>query len=111
MENWYLFLEIFKMPIRTSLVSGKKGEATDFLRFTARGGRLIFDPPGRKNPGRGGYVERSSAMIEKLSSKKILGKVAHFLRVKKISIDQKTLREVSQKNIFSKKPPIFTGKN
>lgn len=66
------------MPIRTSLVTGKKYEQTELLRFTLQNDEIVFDEK-IKNPGRGGYVENDPELIEKLKSPKLKGKVRHFL--------------------------------
>ncbi|MCF7906133.1 DUF448 domain-containing protein [Candidatus Gracilibacteria bacterium] len=70
-------------PIRTCLVTGEKKEQKEFLRFTMQKGVIVFDEK-KKNPGRGGYVVNDSEVIEKLKSKKLYGKVCHFLKGKRI---------------------------
>ncbi len=69
------------MPTRTSLITGKKYEQNELLRFTLQNGEILFDEK-IKNPGRGGYVENTPNLIEKIKSPKLKGKVQHFLRKK-----------------------------
>ena len=71
------------MPIRTCLVTGEKKEQKEFLRFTVQEGKIVFDGK-KKYSGRGGYVVNKPDVIEKLTSKKMMGKICHFLKVKRI---------------------------
>ncbi|MDH3324265.1 MAG: DUF448 domain-containing protein [Candidatus Peregrinibacteria bacterium] len=68
------------MPIRTSVVTGKKYEQSELLRFTMQKGKIVFDK-GKKAPGRGGYVENDSKLVEVVKSGKLDGKIRYFLRV------------------------------
>ncbi len=81
------------MPIRTCLVTGKKGEQSSFFRFTVQKGVLIFDDR-IPSPGRGGYVEKTVDSLKKL--KKLEKKVSHFLK-KKLMIDEKILEDQQKK--------------
>ncbi len=80
------------MPIRTCLISNKKVEKSAFLRFTIQNGTLKFDdrPPA---PGRGGYIFPTIKNLEKLKSQKTKGKLIHFLKVKKLRIDESEVDE------------------
>ncbi len=71
------------MPIRTSIVTGKKAEQGEFYRFTVQDGVLVFDNI-QKNKGRGGYVEKDPLMIKKI--KKMRGKIRYLLKVDTVDI-------------------------
>ena len=66
------------MPIRTCLVTGKKGEPSQFFRFTIIDGELIFDVDA-KNLGRGGYVIKEVQALDRLPH--LIKKVVHFMKV------------------------------
>lgn len=75
------------MPMRTCLITGKKAEISAFFRFTQQKGKIIFDPPDKKNPGRGGYVLKDRDALEKM--KKLSRKLSHFLKIKnKVIIEE-----------------------
>ena len=69
------------MLIRTSIVTGRKYEQSELLRFTLKDGQVVFDQ-GKKAPGRGGYVENDSKLIEVVKSGKLDKKIAYLLRKK-----------------------------
>lgn len=76
---------------RTCLVTKQKAPVEALFRFTVQEGQLVFDTDV-KQPGRGGYIIKSVEALEKLS--KLKGKVAHFLKVKKIEISEDELERV-----------------
>lgn len=79
------------MPIRTSIFTGKKEDTEKFWRFTVQKGQLVFDGK-KKNPGRGGYMEKDMNLISKLP--KMKGKIAYVLKAKDLTIDVEALRKV-----------------
>ena len=70
---------------RTCLVTKTKAHPSAFLRFTIQNGQLVFDGEV-KAAGRGGYVIKDVSALEKLP--KLAGKVAYFLKVKKVEITE-----------------------
>lgn len=73
------------MPIRTSIVTGKKKEQSEFLRFTVQDGVLVFDEKV-KNEGRGGYVENNEKLIKRLP--KLSRKIRYMLKVREVEIKE-----------------------
>ncbi len=71
------------MPIRTSIITGKKDEQKNFWRFTCQDGVLVQDGK-TPNPGRGIYTEKDPELCKKLP--KLRGKIAYKLGVKKIAV-------------------------
>ncbi len=65
------------MPIRTSIVTGKKYEDSVLQRFTVQAGVVVFDKDV-KNEGRGGYVEKDPEKMARL--KKLKGKIKYWLK-------------------------------
>lgn len=76
---------------RTCLVSRVKAPPAALLRFTVQTGQLVFDTD-HKAPGRGGYVIKSAEALDKLP--KLKGKIAHFMKVKKVELTQEEIEKV-----------------
>lgn len=76
------------MPIRTSIITGKKCDANEFWRLTIQNGFLVFDEK-IKNSGRGTYIEKDLGFIKKLP--KLKGKIEYLLKKKDFIIDIDTL--------------------
>ncbi len=79
------------MNQRTCIVTKKKAEQRNLLRFFADEGFLRFDDPksNKKGEGRGGYVVRDAESIKKLP--KLVGKVS-FLLKKKVKIEESEIK-------------------
>lgn len=75
---------------RTCLVTKVKAHPDALLRFTVQKGHLIFDQQV-KAEGRGGYVVKDAEVLQKLS--KLAGKIAYFLKVKKVAISDEEIKK------------------
>ena len=60
------------------MVTGKTVEVDKLCRFTVFSHALVFDRD-MKNPGRGGYVLKDRAIVEKLP--KMKGRIKHFMNI------------------------------
>jgi predicted RNA-binding protein YlxR (DUF448 family) len=78
------------MPIRTSIVSGKKDNQTSFWRLTIQDQKLVFDGK-KKNSGRGIYLEKNINLIKKLL--KLKGKISYILKEKDFNINEEDLKK------------------
>lgn len=76
---------------RTCLVTKTKAHPSALLRFTVQNESLVFDE-AVKAPGRGGYIIKDKTVLEKLP--KLAGKIAYFLKVKKVEISQEEIEKV-----------------
>ncbi|HOP57206.1 MAG TPA: YlxR family protein [Bacillota bacterium] len=65
---------IKKIPLRRCVVTGERCEKKNLFRVVRTPeGQVIYDPTGKAN-GRGAYVSRNKAVIEKARKSKVLAK-------------------------------------
>jgi predicted RNA-binding protein YlxR (DUF448 family) len=76
---------------RTCLVTKIKAHQGAFFRFTIQAGQLVFDTVF-KAAGRGGYVVKDVSALDKLP--KLAGKIAYFLKVKKVEVAAEEIERV-----------------
>lgn len=63
-----------KIPLRKCVVTGERFEKKQLLRVVKTPtGEVIFDPSGKAN-GRGAYVSKNKAVIEKAKKTNVLAK-------------------------------------
>jgi len=63
-----------KIPLRRCVVTGERLEKKNLMRVVRTpSGEVIYDPTGKAN-GRGAYISRTRAAIEKARKTKILAK-------------------------------------
>ena len=65
-------MKVRKIPMRTCVVSGERLEKKDLLRIVRMpDGKVVPDLSGKIN-GRGAYIKKDMAVLEKARDKKIL---------------------------------------
>ena len=65
-------MKVRKIPMRTCVVSGERLEKKDLLRIVRTpDGKVVPDLSGKIN-GRGAYIKKDMAVLEKARDKKIL---------------------------------------